>query len=220
MNLEMTTIIDLIMIVTIAVKKIGQVLIVEETIGIGIINAEVVAIIGKNMMIAEMTIEKNAGILTEAGIMMTAGMIAAMIGEMIATMTAATTAGMTAEMTAEMTAGMTIGMIMTAEMIVMLTGGIFAGMIAGMTAATTAAMTAETIAAMIAIGGVTAEMIAAIVETGQGHREKRLDPPKDLALIMRMHFGIQNGKEWKCRKKLMHWKKEESIFSMRKKIRK
>merc|ERR1719394_1626241 len=182
MNLEMTTIIDLIMIVTIAVKKIGQVLIVEETIGIGIINAEVVAIIGKNMMIAEMTIEKNAGILTEAGIMMIAGMI----GEMIATMTAATTAGMTAEMTAEMTAGMTIGMIMTAEMIVMLTGGIFAGMIAGMTAATTAAMTAETIAAMIAIGGVTAEMIAAIVETGQGHREKRLDPPKDLALIMRM----------------------------------
>merc|ERR1719394_435268 len=127
MNLEMTTIIDLIMIVTTAVKKIGQVLIVEETIGIGIINAEVVAIIGKNMMIAEMTIEKTAVILTGAGIMMTAGMIAAMIGGMIATMTAATTAGMTAEMTA----GMTIGMIMTAEMIVMLTGGMIAGMTTG-----------------------------------------------------------------------------------------
>merc|ERR1712156_909000 len=34
---------------------------------------------------------------------------------------------------------------------------------------------------------------------------------KDPRLTMKTHSGIPDGREWKCRKKLMLWKKEESI---------
>merc|ERR1711990_533038 len=85
--------------------------------------------------------------------------------------------------------------------------GMITGMIAGMTGEMTVAMT----------GGMTAGM------TGKGHRghlgKKNRGLQKDPHLIMMTHFGTPNGKEWKCRKKLTHWKKEENISSMTKRIK-
>merc|ERR1711962_1764239 len=39
---------------------------------------------------------------------------------------------------------------------------------------------------------------------------------KDPRLTMKTHYGIPDGREWKCRKKLMLWKKEENISLTRK----
>merc|ERR550534_2965405 len=102
-------------------------------------------------------------------------------------------------MTAEMTVGMTVAMII----------GMIIGMIAGMTAG------------MTIVSVMTAEMTAGM--TGKGHRghlgKKNQGLLKDPHLIMMTHSGIPNGKEWKCRKKLTQWKKEENISSMTKRIK-
>merc|ERR1712083_920166 len=106
-----------------------------------------------------------------------------------------------------MTAGMTVAMII----------GMIAGMIAGMTAE----MTAEMTGGMTIVSVMTAEMTAGMI--GKGHRghlgRKNQGLLKDPHLIMTTHSGIPNGKEWKCRKKLTHWKKEENISSMTKRIK-
>merc|ERR1712172_59336 len=102
---------------------------------------------------------------------------------------------------------MTVGM--TAEMTVAMIIGMIAGMIAGMTGA------------MTIVSVMTAEMTAGM--TGKGHRghlgRKNRGLQKDPHLIMTTHSGIPNGKEWKCRKKLTHWKKEENISSMTNRIK-
>merc|ERR1712129_433857 len=98
------------------------------------------------------------------------------------------------------------------------------GMIAGMNAEMTAGMT--TVSVMTA--GMTIEIV--VIEVirngpmiGKGHRghlgKKNQGLLKDPHLIMTTHSGIPNGKEWKCRKKLKHWRKEENISSMRKRIK-
>merc|ERR1712051_1023493 len=71
------------------------------------------------------------------------------------------------------------------------------------------------------IAGMTAEMTVGMIGKGhQGHLGKKNQGLlKDPRLIMTTHSGIPNGKEWKCRKKLTHWKKEENIFSMTKRIK-
>merc|ERR1712083_1105916 len=98
-------------------------------------------------------------------------------------------------MTVGMTAGMTVAMII----------GMIAGMIAGMT------------------GGMTIVSVMTAGMIGKGHRghlgRKNQGLLKDPHLIMTTHSGIPNGKEWKCRKKLTHWKKEENISSMTKRIK-
>merc|ERR1740122_838817 len=107
---------------------------------------------------------------------------------------------MTVGMTAEMTAGMTVAMII----------GMITGMIAGMTAEMTVAMTGGSV--------MTAEMTVGMIGKGhQGHLSKKNQGLlKDPHLIMTIHSGIPNGKEWKCRKKLTHCIKEENISSMTK----
>merc|ERR1712008_149629 len=73
--------------------------------------------------------------------------------------------------------------------------------------------------------GMTVEIVViAVIRNGpmivKGHRghlgKKNQGLLKDPRLIMTTHSGIPNGKEWKCRKKQKHWKKEENISSMRK----
>merc|ERR1712083_1019982 len=121
--------------------------------------------------------------------------------------------GMKGVMTNDVMITMTVGM--TAAMII----GMITGMIAGMTAEMTVAMTGGTIAEMTGgmtiVSVMTAEMTAGM--TVKGHRghlgKKNQGLLKDPHLIMTTHSGIPNGKEWKCRKKLTHWKKEENISS-------
>merc|ERR1711934_1190034 len=94
-------------------------------------------------------------------------------------------------------------------------------MIAGMTAEMTGAMTGVMTARMTTVSVMTAEMTAGMIGKGhQGHLGKKNQGLlKDPRLIMMTHSGIPNGKEWKCRKKLTHWKKEENISSMTKRIK-
>merc|ERR1712210_150760 len=93
-----------------------------------------------------------------------------------------------------------------------MTNDVMITMIVGMTGEMTVGMTVAMIIGMIT--GM----------TGKGHRghlgKKNRGLQKDPHLIMMTHSGIPNGKEWKCRKKLTHWKKEENISSMTKRKRK
>ena len=85
--------------------------------------------------------------------------------------------------------------------------GMIAGMTAEMTVAMTGGMTAEMTAGMTTVSVMTAEMTAGMI--GKGHRghlsKKNQGLQKDPHLIMTIHSGTPNGKEWKCRKKLTHW---------------
>merc|ERR1712037_458820 len=114
--------------------------------------------------------------------------------------------GMKGVMTNDVMITMIVGM--TAAMIIGMIIGMIAGMTAEMTVAMTGGMTAEMTAGMTIVSVMTAEMIAVMI--GKGHRghlgKKNQGLPKDPRLIMMTHSGIPSGKEWKCRKKLTHWK--------------
>merc|ERR1712086_1232400 len=115
--------------------------------------------------------------------------------------------------------GMTVEMIigMTVEMIIGMTAEMTAGMTektAEMTAEMTAGMTTE----IVVIAVIRNEQM--IVKGHRGHLGKKNQGLlKDPRLIMMTHSGTRNGKEWKCRKKQKHWRKEENISSMRKRTK-
>merc|ERR1712008_404020 len=85
---------------------------------------------------------------------------------------------------------------------------------------TVSVMTAGMTVVMTTVSVMTAGMTVGMI--GKGHRgrlgKKNQGLLKDPRLIMTTHSGTQNGKEWKCRKKQKHWKKEENISSMTKRI--
>merc|ERR1711956_28570 len=124
--------------------------------------------------------------------------------------------GVTGIMTNDVMTMMNVGM--TVEMTVGMTAAMIIGMIAGMTAEMTAEMTAGMTIEIVVIAVIRNELMI-----GKGHRghlgKKNQGLLKDPHLIMTTHSGIPNGKEWKCRKKLKHWRKEENISSMRKRTK-
>ena len=89
---------------------------------------------------------------------------------------------------------------MTAEM----TSGMTARMTTGMTAGMTTGMTAGMIIEIVVTAVIRNELMT--VKGHQGHLGKKNQGLlKDPRLIMTIHSGIPNGKEWKCRKKLTQW---------------